>query len=135
VVLLGDGECCEGSVWEAATFASAQRLSNLVAIVDNNKVGATSPTKKYAGFMSWTGKWRAFGWDVKEIDGHNFKDIFSALKNIHSKKLKRPLIIVANTIKGKGVSFMENNFYWHHGVPKERLLEQARKELDKPRNL
>ncbi len=135
VVLLGDGECCEGSVWEAATFASAQKLNNLVAIVDNNKVGATSPTKKYVGPMSWTGKWRAFGWDVKEIDGHNFKDIFSVLKDIHSRKSKRPLVIVANTIKGKGVSFMENDFHWHHGIPKGELLEQARKELNKPQNL
>lgn len=129
IVLLGDGECCEGSVWEAANFASAQKLNNLIAIIDNNKIGATSLTKNYAGPMPLAGKWKAFGWDVIEINGHNFKDIFSALGNIRSRKSSRPLAIVANTIKGKGVSFMENNFHWHHGVPKEEFLDKARKEL------
>jgi len=130
VVLLGDGECCEGSVWEAATFASAQKLNNLVAIVDNNKVGATTETEKYAGPAPWPGKWKAFGWDVSEINGHNFKEIFSVLEIIRNRQSEKPLAIIANTVKGKGVSFMENDFHWHHGIPKDELLEQARKELN-----
>lgn len=130
LVLLGDGECCEGSVWEAANFASARNLDNLVAIIDNNKVGATCPTQEYSGISPLKEKWEGFGWDTREISGHNFNEIFSVLSDIHSRNSGRPLAIVANTIKGKGVSFMENDFHWHHGVPKGELLEKARIELE-----
>jgi transketolase len=130
VALLGDGECNEGSVWESAIFASQQKLNNLVAIIDNNKIGSTDFTKNYLGSIPLSKKWESFGWQVIEINGHDFKQILDAFENIHYNNSSKPLVIIANTIKGKGVSFMENDYHWHHGVPTEQLLEQARQELN-----
>lgn len=129
VALLGDGECMEGSVWEATSFAAAQKLNNLVAIVDNNKIGATDFIKNYGGSASLEKKWRSFGWDALVVDGHNFDEIFHATKSIRKRISFRPLAIIANTVKGKGVSFMENDPHWHHGIPKGEFIDRARKEL------
>lgn len=131
-VILGDGECSEGSIWEAVTFAIAQNLNNLIAIVDNNEVAATSRTQKFAGSFSLENKWKSFGWDTLSIDGNNITEIIKALKKSRTRLTgNKPLVIIANTIKGKGVSFMEGDYQWHHGVANDAQYEQAKKELGK----
>lgn len=129
VVILGDGECIEGSIWEAVSFACAQKLSNLTAIVDNNKVASTAFTKDFTGNVSLRAKWSSFGWETIEVNGHNFRQILSALLKVKEMKRQKPLAIIANTIKGKGISYMENDHHWHHGVPKGEQIEIAKKDL------
>lgn len=129
VVLLGDGECYEGSVWESAMFASHHRLKNLVAIVDRNSLCATDFTEDCNRLEPFCDKWKSFGWEVIVVDGHSFEELLTAFKDFRLRKGEQPLVIVAKTIKGKGVSFMENNPSWHHTVPKGKELEIARKEL------
>lgn len=131
-VILGDGECNEGSVWEAITFAVAQNLNNLIAIIDNNQVAATSKTQKFVGSSLLEDKWKSFGWDTLSIDGNNISEIINALKKSKNLSLNRkPFVIIANTIKGKGVSFMEDDPKWHHGVLNDQQYEQAIKELSR----
>lgn len=129
VVLLGDGECYEGSVWESAMFASHHKLNNLVAIVDRNGLCATDFTEDCNSLEPFCDKWRSFGWDVIVVDGHSFEELLAVFKDFRFRKVEQPLVIIAKTIKGKGVSFMENNPSWHHSVPKGKELEIARKEL------
>lgn len=129
VVLLGDGECQEGSVWEAALFASHHQLNNLVAIVDRNRIAATDFVDNTIRVDPLDEKWRAFGWEVITIDGHSFEAIFGALRTVRTRTSPQPLAVIANTVKGRGVSFMEDVPKWHHGVPKGELLERARQEL------
>jgi transketolase len=129
VVLMGDGECQEGSVWEAAMFAAQHRLGNLVAIVDNNGQGVTDYTDDSVSLEPFAGKWRGFNWEAREIDGHSFEALLGALRDVRSRGAQRPLVIIARTIKGKGVSFMERELEWHHGVPTGDKLEKARREL------
>jgi len=129
VVMLGDGECYEGSVWEAALFAGHHRLNNLVAVVDRNRQCAMDFTEECNQLEPLAGKWQAFGWDVVVINGHSFERICSAFRDFRARVSERPLVILANTIKGKGVSFMEGNIKWHHGVPAGKELEIARREL------
>ena len=129
IVVLGDGECYEGSVWEAANFAAHHELNNLVAIVDRNMQGVTDFTEDSNRLEPFSQKWKAFGWDVKEINGHSFEEILDALKDIRENKSKKPLAIIAKTTKGKGVSYMECNIPWHHSVPSGENLKTARKEL------
>lgn len=128
-VLLGDGECYEGSVWEGAQFSAHHKLANLVAIVDRNRQITMDDTEDCNAFEPFVDKWRAFGWDVREIDGHSFTALLGALEDIRSRASDRPLVIIAKTRKGKGVSFMEKTVGWHHRVPKGDLLVQARQEL------
>ena len=122
-VLMGDGECQEGSVWETALFAGANKLNNLTAIIDRNGLGAISEVD----LEPLAYKWRAFRWEVREVDGHNVKEISHAL-NRHRMN-SHPLMIIAHTIKGKGVSFMENNPKFHNAVPQGEEVEIARREL------
>ena len=129
VVLLGDGECYEGSVWEAALFAAHHELNRLIAIVDYNGLSATDFTKNIIRQEPIEDKWKAFGWNTASIDGHSFEEILNVLKDIHKPKSNKPLAIIAKTIKGKGVSFMENKICWHHGSPRGEELEVARREL------
>lgn len=129
VVLLGDGECCEGSVWEAGMFAARHNLNNLIAIVDRNGLCATDFTDNCVCLDSMEEKWRSFAWDVRTINGHAFEDIISAFKGFRVRKSNKPLAIIANTVKGKGVSFMEGDPAWHHSVPKGEQLDIAIKEL------
>jgi len=129
--LLGDGECYEGSVWEAAMFAGHHRLNNLIAIVDRNWLCVTDFTENCVRLNPLDQKWAAFGWQVVSIDGHSFADIFSALKGVRSRQLNSPLVIIANTVKGKGISFMENEPLWHGMAPKDERAEMARVELIK----
>jgi len=114
--LVGDGECYEGSIWEAAMFAGAKKLNNLVVIVDRNQMCITDFTEKMLPLESLNEKWAAFGWEVRNIDGHNMEEIRSALKDIR-KRIGKPLCVIANTIKGHGIDFMENQPLWHGRAP------------------
>ena len=124
--LVGDGECDEGSVWEMALFAHQYKLGNLCVIVDHNKMQATGHCSDIADHINLAKKWESFGWDVFEIDGHNHDAIKSALLKM---KPDIPTCIVAHTIKGKGVSFMEDNLLWHYRDPQNEFYENALKEL------
>ena len=124
--LLGDGELAEGSNWEAAMAAAHYKLDNLVAILDHNTLQITGHTKDVMSNEPLDEKWRAFGWEVRSINGHDYAELTKALTTPHPGK---PLFIIANTVKGKGVSFMENVGKWHHGVPTETELATALTEL------
>lgn len=127
-VLLGDGECQEGSIWEAAMFAPQHKLDNLIAIIDYNKIQAMDRLDNIIALNPLNDKWKAFGWAVREVDGHDFSDLQEAFKRIPFEKNK-PSLIIANTIKGKGISFMENTPIWHYRLPNEREMKIACKEL------
>lgn len=127
-VFLGDGELDEGSVWEAAMFSGHHKLDNLVAIVDRNQCQILGRTSEVLDLEPLAEKWRSFGWETKEIDGHNFEEIFSVLGNVPFQKGK-PSCIIANTTKGKGVSFMENELRWHDKCPNEEEYKKAMEEL------
>jgi transketolase len=127
--LLGDGECYEGSIWESALFASHHKLTNLVAIVDRNQLCVTDYTEKIVRLNPLDEKWRSFGWEAVTIDGHSFEELMSVLGEVRSRKSDSPLVILANTIKGKGVSFMEGQTLWHGVAPKGKEAEMAKAEL------
>jgi transketolase len=131
VVLLGDGECYEGAVWEAAMFAGHHRLNNLVGIIDRNGICTIDFTENCLRLNPLEDKWRAFGWDAVTVDGHSFQEIFTAFKDFRSRKSSRPLMIIANTVKGKGISMLENNPMGHVIIPAGAELEKARMELRK----
>lgn len=124
-VILGDGESDEGSVWEAAMTAAHYRLNNLVAIIDRNHLQYDGDTETVLPLEDFAAKWRSFGWNVAECDGHSVKEITVAL----SGKQGKPFALIANTVKGKGVSFMENMPQWHNGVLTQKLFEQAMAEV------
>ncbi|MFC1558612.1 transketolase [candidate division KSB1 bacterium] len=128
-VILGDGECQEGSVWEAAMFASMHKLGRLVAILDRNKIGSEEFTEKTTGLEPVEDKWKAFGWDVIAIDGHSVDAIYSVLKDIGNRNSEKPLMIIAHTIKGKGVFSLENTPKAHHTLPKPEDIPKIRKML------
>jgi len=129
--LLSDGECNEGSIWEAAMLASAQKISHLTAIIDYNKWQATGRSQDVMAIEPMAAKWQAFGWHTEEIDGHNFEEIASALYKAR-KEINKPSVIVAHTIKGKGVSFMEDDNNWHYRTPNQDELNEAMAELELP---
>jgi len=129
-VILSEGDCDEGSNWEAAMMASQLKLDNIVAIVDYNKIQAMGRVKEVMDLEPFREKWQSFGWNVKEIDGHDFKQIEKSLTKIPFKKNK-PSAIIAHTVKGKGVSFMEDSLAWHYAYPDEDQLKQALEELEK----
>lgn len=128
-VLLGDGECQEGSVWEAALFAAHQRLGKLTAIIDYNKLQAMDRLENIVGLEPFAEKWRVFGWDVSEVDGHDPAALIDQLKVVKDSH-DSPRLIMAHTIKGKGVSFMENVPIWHFRLPNEQELAIVRRELN-----
>jgi transketolase len=127
-VLTGDGELQEGSNWEAALNAGHRRLANLTVIVDRNRLQQGSRTEETAALDPLDEKWRSFGWHVETIDGHDVESIYEVL-SASPKGRTKPLCVVANTIKGKGVSFMHDNVGWHHGVPTREQFDQAMREL------
>ena len=127
-VLLSDGECDEGSTWEAVLFAPHHCLDNLVAIVDYNKIQAFGTVKEVLDLEPLADKWRAFRWAVREIDGHDYEQIENALTSVPFEPGK-PSAIIAHTVKGKGVSFMENQLAWHYKSPDDEQLAQALAEL------
>lgn len=114
-VVLGDGECDEGAVWEAALMANQYGLDNLVAIIDRNQMQSLDFTEKTARLEPFDAKWQAFNWSVKTVDGHDHKALTAAFKD--AQQAQGPAVIIANTIKGKGISFMELNILWHYRFP------------------
>jgi transketolase len=128
-VLLSDGECDEGSTWEPILFAPHHRLDNLIAIVDYNKIQSLGTVKEVMDLEPFAEKWRAFGWATREIDGHNIGEIEEALTAIPFEE-DRPSCVIAHTVKGKGVSFMENELLWHYRSPQEEEFEAALAELE-----
>ena len=133
--LLGDGELQEGSVWEAAMSAAHYRLNNLVAIVDRNGLQIDGPTEKIMALEPLAQKWRSFNWNVKEIDGHNMEEIIDTFDTLKNCVLEYPTVIIAHTVKGKGVSFMENNPAWHYGGLDKEKVEKIFVELEERRKL
>ena len=125
--LLGDGELAEGSNWEGALAAAHYKLDNLTAIIDHNTLQITGRTRDVCGNEPLDEKWRAFGWAVKVVNGHNFAELTDVLSK--PTETGKPTCVIANTVKGKGVSFMEDVAKWHHGVPSEAELKQAMGEL------
>ena len=125
-VVLGDGELQEGSNWEAIMFAGHKGLSSLTAIVDRNRLQQGARTEDTNRLEPLADKWRAFGWEVLEIDGHDFNALYDALAGGRGD---RPRCVIANSLKGKGVSFMEDRVEWHHKVPSEEQFKQAEVEL------
>jgi transketolase len=125
-IVLGDGECQEGSIWEGALSAPTLELDNLTVIVDHNKLQAMDNLENIVHMKPFADKWKTFGWNVLEIDGHNYEEIRKALLTM---EVNKPTLVVANTIKGKGVSFMENVPIWHYRMPNEQELPILMKEL------
>ena len=134
-VLLGDGECQEGSIWETAMFAPQHKLDNLIAIIDYNKIKAIDSLDKIVSLEPLAAKWKSFGWEVKEVDGHNIAQLQKTLSRVPFVKGK-PSLIIAHTIKGKGISFMENVPIWHYRLPDKEELKMACKDLglERPQN-
>lgn len=126
-VLLSDGECDEGSIWEAAMFASHHKLNNLLCIVDYNKLQSLDTVSNTLELEPFNMKWESFGWKVLEVDGHDFKAIEKTL--ILASESEKPVCIIANTTKGKGVSFMEDSVLWHYRTPKDDEFDDAISEL------
>ncbi len=128
-VMMSDGEMDEGQTWEAAAFAPHHKLDHLILIVDCNKFQLSDSTEKILNMEPLAQKWKSFNWDVQEIDGHDLNQVLNALAS--AKKIKaKPVVIIARTIKGKGVSFMENNNHFHGVAPTKEEAEKALKELE-----
>lgn len=128
VVYTGDGELQEGSCWEAFMQAAHRKLDNLIAIIDRNRLQIDGCTENVMALDNLSDKLKAFNWEVLEIDGHNFDEIYNAVEQ--AKKCNKPCAIIANTTKGKGCSFMENKAEWHGKAPNNEQLEQALNELE-----
>jgi transketolase len=127
-VLLSDGECDEGSNWEAMLFAAHHKLFNLVAIVDYNKVQSLKSVAETLGLEPFAEKWRAFGWEVREVDGHDHNSLIASMRT-RQQGQENPLCVIAHTTKGKGISFMEHSVLWHYRTPQGEEYVQAMREL------
>lgn len=127
-VIMSDGECDEGSVWEAAMFAAHHKIRNLTAVIDYNHIQSLATVAETLALEPFADKWRAFGWDVMEVDGHNHAELETALSVYHGSD--RPRVVIAHTTKGKGVSFMENQVLWHYRSAQSEELDRALAELD-----
>lgn len=130
VCLLGDGECCEGSVWEAAMSLSHFKLTNVITIVDRNRLMIDGFTEEIMKLEPFADKWRAFGFDVIEIDGHDFDQLAGALDKAWSAE-EKPVLILANTVKAKGIDFMENNVVYHYASGDSAVCERAKASIMK----
>ncbi|MBN2858803.1 MAG: transketolase [Sphaerochaetaceae bacterium] len=126
--LMGDGEQAEGSVWEAAMAGANFELDNLTAIIDRNHLQISGDTENVMRLGSLASKWEAFGWDVRSVDGHDINALIEVFES--SRKKGIPMLVIAETTKGKGVSYMEDEAKWHHGVPTEQQYSQAVTEID-----
>lgn len=129
-VLMGDGELGEGSVWEAAQVAAHYGLDNLVGIVDRNRLQISGYTEEVLRLENLAEKWRAFGWEVVNVDGHDLERLVGTFEKVPILA-KKPHLVLAHTVKGKGVSFIENKKEWHHHVPSEEELRRALEELNR----
>jgi len=127
--LLSDGECDEGSTWEAAMFASHHRLDNLIAVVDYNKIQSLGRVEEILDLEPLAAKWDSFGWSVRQVDGHDVEAVEEALSRVPFEP-GRPSCLIAHTVKGKGVSFMENDVLWHYRWPQGEQYEAALAELE-----
>ncbi len=127
-VILGDGECEEGAIWEAVMFAAKEKLDNLVAIIDCNKIQKMGPVDEVMGINNWKERFEDFGWDVLEVDGHNVKELDGVFEK--PNETGKPRMILAHTIKGKGVSIVENDPRWHWRLPSKRELKTFMNELN-----
>jgi len=127
-VLIGDGEANEGAIWEASLFCSSYKLNNLIVIMDRNHFSATGPMKGRVDIDPVADKWRAFNWDVLRVNGHSVRELILAIKKTKKGK-KQPSIIIAQTVKGKGISFMENRAEWHNNKLSEEQYKSALSEL------
>jgi transketolase len=127
--LLSDGECDEGSNWEAALFAPHHQLDNLVAVIDYNKIQSFGAVQEVLGLEPFADKWRAFGWSVAEVDGHDLRQLHDTLAAVPLTPGK-PSLVLAHTVKGKGVSFMEGQLAWHYRFPNDQQLAQAQADLE-----
>ena len=130
-VMLGDAELHEGSNWEAAMGAAHYRLANLTAIVDFNKIGQSGPLSDLIEVEPLADKWRAFGWQVHEIDGHDMGEVVDTLESLPFHP-ERPSVIIAHTVKGKGVSFAENTYLWHSNSVNDEIYAKALADLGEP---
>ncbi|OUV02912.1 MAG: transketolase [Betaproteobacteria bacterium TMED82] len=128
-VIVSDGECNEGSIWEAAMLASAKRASNLTVFIDYNKWQATGRSKEILKIDPLIDKWTSFGWHAVEIDGHNMEEIYNSTKE-KNRIPDKPFVAIAHTTKGKGVSFMEDDNNWHYRIPNLEEVEAAARELN-----
>ena len=128
--ILSDGECNEGSVWESALMAAAQKVQNLTIFIDYNKWQATGRSNEVLGLAPLAEKWKAFGWATAEIDGHSFQEMTSALEALSSDP--RPKAIICNTVKGKGIAFMEDDNNWHYRIPTADEVMQCAQALGIP---
>lgn len=129
-VLISDAECDEGSIWETALFSAHRQIDNLVVIIDYNKLQAFGKTKDIANLEPFADKWKSFGWTVKEVDGHNLQQLSKLLNSVPFVKNK-PTAIIAHTIAGKGISFLENRFEWHYLNLNKEQYEKALEEIEK----
>lgn len=129
--LMGDGEIQEGSVWEAAMTAAHHKIGNVCAIIDYNKVQENGPTEDIKDLEPLVDKWKNFGWEVADIDGHNLEDLFKAFEQFNNSDPEKPFVIIANTIKGKGVQFMEGDRNWHGKAPNDEKLKEALEILER----
>ena len=127
-VLIGDGECNEGSIWESAMSASHYNLKNIVAIVDKNNLQQTGSCENIMSMGDLSSKWRSFDWNVVEVNGHNIKDLYEVFSSF--KEQEGPMAVIANTVKGKGFSFTENNNSWHHGPMTKAQYNNGIEELN-----
>lgn len=128
--IIGDAECCEGSIWEAAMFAGHNNLNNLVVIVDNNNMGLTDYTENMIVMEPLEQRWGSFNFETRRINGHDLSSLVNALSDVHDRLDLRPLCVIADTIKGKGLSIMENKLLWHGVVPNMDYEETAYRELE-----
>jgi transketolase len=128
--ILSDGELDEGSNWEAILFAAHNRLDNLMVVIDFNKIQSFGTVKEVMDLDPLADKFRAFNWDVEEVDGHSTEDLQEVLTRFKSARSGRPKCLIAHTVKGKGVSFMENDLLWHYRSPSDQDVQRAREELE-----
>jgi transketolase len=128
-ILMGDGECYEGSVWEAAMFASHHKLGRLCAVVDRNGFITHGKTESFIQLEPFSDKWRAFGWNVIPVNAHDFRELEKTWASVSEDAYGMPTLVIANSIKGRGVSFMENNAKWHHGAVDGETFARAKAEL------
>ena len=125
-IVMSDGECDEGTTWESAMIANHFELNNLVVFIDRNRIQSLAGTEETLRLEPFADKWKSFGWDVKDIDGHDFSAMKSAIQN-----LSKPTVVIANTTKGKGVEFMQDSVLWHYKSPNESELQLALHEIER----
>lgn len=129
-VVMSDGECDEGTTWESALIANQFNLSNLVVLIDRNRHQSFGDTEATISLEPFSDKWKSFGWNVHELNGHDHANLVAVLDSIKAKKLTKPNVLVCNTIKGKGVTFMEDQVIWHYRPPTEEQLVSALAEIE-----